>query len=100
MKNILTVDLEDWHQSILTIEPEKWGKYEKRIEESTHRLLDILDQYKSKATFFILGQVAFDLDEKLQVVMVFRQLRKHAVEVFQFEDVVDQPETVAVILFR
>lgn len=60
MKNILTVDLEDWHQSILTILPGEWGNYEKRVEYSTLKLLNILEQSRSKATFFILGRVAFD----------------------------------------
>jgi polysaccharide deacetylase family protein (PEP-CTERM system associated) len=55
--NALTVDLEDWYQGIE--QPfESWGRFEERIETGTNRLLDILTETDTKATFFILGWLA------------------------------------------
>lgn len=59
--NILTVDLEDWYQvhSLRHIvRYEEWEEYEDRIEIGTKKLLNILDEYKTKATFFVLGWIA------------------------------------------
>ncbi|MFH2035511.1 MAG: XrtA system polysaccharide deacetylase [Candidatus Zixiibacteriota bacterium] len=61
IKNILTVDLEDWfvvenlkdHVSF-----DKWDKLPKRVEETTARLLEIFDYYNVRATFFTLGWIA------------------------------------------
>lgn len=57
MKNILTVDLEDWYQGI-EIDISRWQGYESRIEESIIRLLNILGEEGVKGTFFVLGYVA------------------------------------------
>lgn len=57
MKNILTIDLEDWYQGI-EIMPCEWHKYEDRLEHSVRPLLEMLDDKKTKATFFVLGYVA------------------------------------------
>ena len=57
MKNILTIDLEDWYQGI-ELKPCEWHKYENRLENSVQSLLEILDDEKTKATFFVLGYVA------------------------------------------
>jgi len=56
MKNILTIDLEDWYQGIELTSCE-WPKYEDRVERSTRLLLDMLDESGTKATFFVLGYV-------------------------------------------
>ena len=37
---------------------EDWEKYEDRIENGTYKLLNILDQYNTTATFFVVGWVA------------------------------------------
>ena len=37
---------------------EDWHKYESRIENNMHRILELLDEYKVKATFFVLGWIA------------------------------------------
>lgn len=37
---------------------DQWSSYESRIERSTNRVLDLLDQHGVKATFFVLGWVA------------------------------------------
>jgi polysaccharide deacetylase family protein (PEP-CTERM system associated) len=61
MMNMLTVDVEDYYHvsSFETvIRPEDWDCYESRVERHTYRILDILDAYDTKATFFVLGWVA------------------------------------------
>jgi polysaccharide deacetylase family protein (PEP-CTERM system associated) len=61
MRNLLTIDVEDWfHTSALDpyIGPEQWDHLEFRVVSNVHRLLDILDNHQTKATFFILGWVA------------------------------------------
>ena len=57
MRNILTIDLEDWYQGIELI-PCSWSRYEDRVEQSTHLLLGMLDRTGVTATFFVLGYVA------------------------------------------
>jgi polysaccharide deacetylase family protein (PEP-CTERM system associated) len=55
--NALTVDFEDWYQG-LEIPIERWGAFEDRLTAATHRLLDVFDQHRAHATFFVLGHVA------------------------------------------
>lgn len=59
MKNILTIDLEEWfhanyHDDVF--DPRK--KYAVRIVQNTKRLLDLFTKHQAKATFFALGYVA------------------------------------------
>src|SRR6266511_605870 len=61
MLNALTIDVEDYYhvsafESIIRFED--WDGYESRVERNTSRLLDLLDAYRTKATFFVLGWVA------------------------------------------
>ncbi|HXU39905.1 MAG TPA: polysaccharide deacetylase family protein, partial [Blastocatellia bacterium] len=55
--NALTVDFEDWYQG-LEIPHTDWGGYEDRIVPAGRRLLRLLEETKTRATFFILGYVA------------------------------------------
>lgn len=59
MKNIFSVDVEDWYHgfapSIRVTEPSK-----KRLEYGMHQLLDMLDEKKIQATFFWLGECALN----------------------------------------
>lgn len=59
--NYLTIDVEDYFhvsafEKIST--PETWGGRECRVEKNTELILNMLDEYNVKATFFILGWVA------------------------------------------
>lgn len=54
---ILTIDLEDWFHSFLQ-DPYSWGNFERRAHMATYRLLELLKEYGSQATFFVLGDVA------------------------------------------
>jgi polysaccharide deacetylase family protein (PEP-CTERM system associated) len=61
MRNLLTIDVEDWfHTSALDpyIGPEQWDHLEFRVVSNVHRLLEILEAHRPRATFFILGWVA------------------------------------------
>jgi polysaccharide deacetylase family protein (PEP-CTERM system associated) len=55
--NALTIDFEDWYQG-LEIPYSEWDRFEDRIEAAGERLLGILDDADTKATFFMLGYVA------------------------------------------
>jgi len=57
IKNALTIDFEDWYQG-LEIPYSEWDKFEDRIEYAGDKLLAILDEADTKATFFMLGYVA------------------------------------------
>ncbi len=59
--NYLTIDVEDYfHVSAFEkiSPPESWAARECRVEKNTDLILQILDEYGVKATFFILGWVA------------------------------------------
>jgi polysaccharide deacetylase family protein (PEP-CTERM system associated) len=61
MLNALTIDVEDYYHvtGFESIIPRAdWDRYESRVERNTHRLLDLLDVYGTKATCFVLGWVA------------------------------------------
>lgn len=60
-RHALTIDLEDYfHTEVAAqgISSADWDRQPPRIEASTHRLLDVLDDNHTRATFFVLGWVA------------------------------------------
>ena len=61
MLNALTIDVEDYYQVSAfesVVRFEDWHRYESRVEKNTHRILDLLDERETKATFFTLGWIA------------------------------------------
>ncbi len=59
MLNALSIDLEDWFCAYnLRIPLSEWHTRELRVVSSTHRILDLLDQHTTHATFFVLGWIA------------------------------------------
>ena len=71
MKNILTIDIEDWFQTqnlSSQIKRYSWNQYEKRIMHTTMKLLSILKLYNAKATFFILGWNAKRFPELVSLI--------------------------------
>ena len=59
MRNILTVDVEEWyHGNDFDLPKERWSSLESRVVMQTDFLLDLLEQANATATFFILGCVA------------------------------------------
>jgi polysaccharide deacetylase family protein (PEP-CTERM system associated) len=61
MLNALTIDVEDYFQVnafARKISVDQWDSFPLRVDTNTRRILDLLDRYGIKATFFILGWVA------------------------------------------
>lgn len=58
MKNILTIDLEDWYHGLLSQQKITKHTPEKRIIKPAYTLLKLLKQNNARATFFVLGSVA------------------------------------------
>ncbi|MEA1999020.1 MAG: polysaccharide deacetylase family protein [Euryarchaeota archaeon] len=61
--NILTVDVEDWY---MDTDISTWGLYEDRVVESTNKIIKLLNESDTKATFFILGYVAEHFPELVE----------------------------------
>lgn len=75
---LMTVDVEDWFQveNLRSAFPiEIWDSCELRIEKNTHTLLNLFDQHKVQATFFVLGWIA----ERLQNLVQEIQKRGHEI---------------------
>jgi polysaccharide deacetylase family protein (PEP-CTERM system associated) len=61
MRHALTVDVEEWFHvcGIERVVPAaEWDRLESRVETATRRVLDLLDEFDTRATFFVLGWVA------------------------------------------
>lgn len=61
MLNALTIDVEDYFQVnafVRHVRRDEWDRYPLRVEQNTARILELLDEFGIKATFFILGWVA------------------------------------------
>ena len=60
-KHLLTVLVEDYfHVGAFEnlIQQRNWSNFEPRYEQNTLKTLDLLDEFKTKATFFVLGWIA------------------------------------------
>lgn len=55
MKNIMSVDLEDF---FCDLPFDTWSQYESRVLKNTNKILDLFEKYEIKATFFTLGYIA------------------------------------------
>ncbi len=61
MLNALTIDVEEYfHPTSMdgVCEPSQWDALPHRVEGNTHRVLDLLSESGTHATFFVLGWVA------------------------------------------
>ncbi len=69
--NALTVDLEDWYH-ICGVEgysePSKWDVYESRILKNTDKILRLFKTYNTKATFFVLGYIAYKEPDLIRTI--------------------------------
>jgi len=69
MINALTIDVEDYFQVnafARQIRFDQWDSYPLRVGDNTRRILDLLDEFGIKATFFVLGWVAERLPDLVQ----------------------------------
>ncbi len=64
---VLTIDMEDWFHS-LDYNPSNWSNYQRRIEYGTKKILALLAEKKSKATFFVLGDVAVNHSDLIKQI--------------------------------
>jgi polysaccharide deacetylase family protein (PEP-CTERM system associated) len=70
--HVLTVALEDYfHVTPLqsVVRQDRWSRFEMRLEASTRRVLDLLDECGAHATFFVLGWVADAAPELVREVV-------------------------------
>ncbi|MEW6419127.1 MAG: polysaccharide deacetylase family protein [Nitrospirota bacterium] len=71
MLNAFTVDLEDWYH-ICGLESAsitaQWDVYESRVRGNTDKILRLLRKYNIKATFFVLGYIAFKEPDLIKTI--------------------------------
>ena len=60
-RHVLTIDVEDWYHHGLGDADADAARFEKRVERNVTRLLDLLDTHRTRATFFVLGEIAVAL---------------------------------------
>ena len=75
--NYLTIDVEDYyHVSAFEriVEHKDWNRYDSRIEVNTKIILDLLDSYNIKATFFVLGWIAGKFSHLIKVSKKYRSV--------------------------
>lgn len=65
MKNIMSVDLEDFYCDLPF---DTWSKYESRVVKNTTKILDLFEKYEVKATFFTLGYIAEKFPELVKKI--------------------------------
>lgn len=69
--HILTVGVEDYYQHTGfkgVIPPDRWRRFEARVEQNTARALDLLDEFGIRATFFTLGWIADRVPEVVRTI--------------------------------
>ncbi|MFH1567345.1 MAG: XrtA system polysaccharide deacetylase [Gemmatimonadota bacterium] len=67
MVSAFTVDVEDWYQG-LEIEPGGWDRFESRLHVGLDRLLGLLAESRTRATFFVLGAAAERHPEMVRLI--------------------------------
>jgi polysaccharide deacetylase family protein (PEP-CTERM system associated) len=71
MRNVMSVDVEDWfcvYNLSRLIPYADWDKCESRVERNTMRLLDVFRNHQVEATFFVLGWVADRFPDLVQEI--------------------------------
>lgn len=69
--NALSFDLEEWYQVLYFedhIGREAWAEQESRLHAATTRLLEILDEHRTRATFFVLAWNAERLPKLIESI--------------------------------
>lgn len=78
--NILTIDVEEWFHLLdfdRTRNEEQWGGYQVRIYDNMERMLRILEDTGTKATFFIIGWIAKRYPDIVRMVAQRYQIGSH-----------------------
>ena len=61
IRHVLSVDVEDYFQVEAfaeSVSRDNWDQYPSRVVANTERLLDLFDEHRTKATFFLVGWIA------------------------------------------
>ena len=66
--NALSIDLEEWYHPYLIKKHVNSAKLDS-IQEPTDALLTLLNKYETKATFFIVGEVAVKYPELIKKIL-------------------------------
>jgi polysaccharide deacetylase family protein (PEP-CTERM system associated) len=67
----LTVIVEDYfHVAPLksVVQTEQWYRFERRVEENTHKALELLESFDIEATFYVLGSIADEMPELVREI--------------------------------
>ncbi len=80
--HILTVDVEDWFhilESDAAPARERWDELESRVERNTERLLELFAHHGARATFFVVGWVAWRHPELVRrIVAAGHEIASHS----------------------
>lgn len=77
---ILTFDVEEWFHLLdfdVTRGEAQWGSFEVRIHENVDRILQILEETESSATFFVIGWIAKTYPEVVRKIAAKYQIGSH-----------------------
>lgn len=80
MMNVLTFDVEEWFHLLdfdATRGVEQWDQYEVRIYENVERILSLLEETNTKATFFVIGWVAKNYPDIVQRIAEKYEIGSH-----------------------
>ena len=69
--HLLTVVVEDYfHVAPLksVVQADRWYRFERRVEANTRKALDLLDEFDTRATFFVLGSIADEMPELVREI--------------------------------
>lgn len=78
--NILTFDVEEWFHLLdfdATRGVEQWDQYEVRIYENVERILNLLEETNTRATFFVIGWVAKTYPDIVQRIAEKYEIGSH-----------------------
>lgn len=70
-KLLLTIDVEDWFQveNLRPVfHPDSWDSQEYRVEYNIDRILELLSKNSTKATFFVLGNLALKFPNMIKKI--------------------------------
>lgn len=80
MMNVLTFDVEEWFHLLdfdATRGVEQWDQYEVRIYENVERILNLLEETNTKATFFVIGWIAKNYPDIVQRIAEKYEIGSH-----------------------
>ena len=78
--NILTFDIEEWFHLLdndSTRTENEWKRYPVRIHENVERILRVLDETNTQATFFVIGWIAKNYPEIVRKIASKYEIGSH-----------------------